>query len=247
MTRVARVTSRSAEQTPEKVDDMLVRLDNARCYLQHVQANGGVKRTYAELDLLVVVEEARESMLDVLIFGDRKMLIRIFGSPCIRVSRIHETLNGVEFSPMNASDQRIPTCRGACESIEQVLQDLGLGDTLQIAQMEARDCVEKGEAFNSRESTAVDSIHPSQPKDPGVTAPAPNSDLSTSESTPDVTPNPLALPPIPEQPSQADVTSVPAAPGPPPPPPPPPNLPVDGGLFFLIALAIIYGVKKTRN
>jgi hypothetical protein len=34
---------------------------------------------------------------------------------------------------------------------------------------------------------------------------------------------------------------------PPPPPPPPPNLPVDGGLFFLIALAIIYGVKKTRN
>jgi hypothetical protein len=32
-----------------------------------------------------------------------------------------------------------------------------------------------------------------------------------------------------------------------PPPPPPPNLPVDGGLFFLIALAIIYGVKKTRN
>jgi hypothetical protein len=37
------------------------------------------------------------------------------------------------------------------------------------------------------------------------------------------------------------------SPGPPPPPPPPPNLPVDGGLFFLIALAIIYGVKKTRN
>jgi len=34
------------------------------------------------------------------------------------------------------------------------------------------------------------------------------------------------------------------------PPPPPPglaDLPVDGGIFLLIATAIIYGVKKTRN
>jgi hypothetical protein len=33
-------------------------------------------------------------------------------------------------------------------------------------------------------------------------------------------------------------------------PPPPPglaDLPVDGGIFLLIATAIIYGVKKTRN
>ena len=37
--------------------------------------------------------------------------------------------------------------------------------------------------------------------------------------------------------------SVPPSPG----PPGPPSLPVDGGLFFLIASAIIYGVKKTRN
>ena len=33
----------------------------------------------------------------------------------------------------------------------------------------------------------------------------------------------------------------------PPPPPPPPDLPLDGGIFLLIASAIIYGVKKTRN
>tara|TARA_B110001450_G_scaffold177589_1_gene165918 strand:- start:326 stop:514 length:189 start_codon:yes stop_codon:yes gene_type:complete len=33
-------------------------------------------------------------------------------------------------------------------------------------------------------------------------------------------------------------------------PPPPPGiaeLPIDGGIFLLIASAIIYGVKKTRN
>ncbi|MDG1697321.1 MAG: hypothetical protein P8H93_00195 [Polaribacter sp.] len=32
-----------------------------------------------------------------------------------------------------------------------------------------------------------------------------------------------------------------------PPPPPPPSLSIDGGLFFLIASATIYGLKKTRN
>lgn len=30
----------------------------------------------------------------------------------------------------------------------------------------------------------------------------------------------------------------------PPPPPPPPGLPIDGGLLFLIASAIGYGIKK---
>lgn len=33
---------------------------------------------------------------------------------------------------------------------------------------------------------------------------------------------------------------------PPAPPPPPPGLPIDGGLFFLIITAILYGIKKIR-
>lgn len=32
---------------------------------------------------------------------------------------------------------------------------------------------------------------------------------------------------------------------PPPMPPPPPGLPIDGPLLFLLAIALIYGVKKT--
>ncbi len=31
------------------------------------------------------------------------------------------------------------------------------------------------------------------------------------------------------------------------PPPPPPGLPVDGGLFFLIASGLIYGVRKLKS
>jgi len=30
----------------------------------------------------------------------------------------------------------------------------------------------------------------------------------------------------------------------PPPPPPPPGLPIDNGLYFLLLLAVIYGLKK---
>ena len=33
----------------------------------------------------------------------------------------------------------------------------------------------------------------------------------------------------------------------PPPPPPPPGLPLDSGLFVLIASAVFYGVKKLMN
>ena len=34
---------------------------------------------------------------------------------------------------------------------------------------------------------------------------------------------------------------------PPTPPPPPPGLPIDGGLVFLIASGILYGIKKSRD
>lgn len=33
----------------------------------------------------------------------------------------------------------------------------------------------------------------------------------------------------------------------PPPPPPPPGLPIDSGVLFLLAGAVIYGAKKIRN
>jgi hypothetical protein len=32
----------------------------------------------------------------------------------------------------------------------------------------------------------------------------------------------------------------------PPPPPPPPGLPIDGGIFLLMSLAIGYAIKKIR-
>jgi len=34
--------------------------------------------------------------------------------------------------------------------------------------------------------------------------------------------------------------------GGPPPPPPPPGLPIDGGVLFLTAMAVAYGIKKLK-
>lgn len=33
----------------------------------------------------------------------------------------------------------------------------------------------------------------------------------------------------------------------PPPPPPPPGLPIDGGILFLAASALVYGVRKLKK
>jgi hypothetical protein len=44
-------------------------------------------------------------------------------------------------------------------------------------------------------------------------------------------------------------TSLFADPGPPPPstPPPPPGLPLDGGIFLLLVLSIVYGIYKLNK
>jgi hypothetical protein len=34
---------------------------------------------------------------------------------------------------------------------------------------------------------------------------------------------------------------------PPIPPPPPPGLPIDGGLFILLASGVLYGIKKSKE
>lgn len=44
----------------------------------------------------------------------------------------------MRFSGRNAGDARIALLRGACESVEQVLLDLGLGFALRAAQEEQR-------------------------------------------------------------------------------------------------------------
>merc|ERR550525_1131808 len=64
---------------------------------------------------------------------DRNMLAAVFGGDCMRISRINAVLEAVKMSEMNAADQRLAGARGQCDSVEKVLEDMGLGLALRQA------------------------------------------------------------------------------------------------------------------
>merc|ERR1740117_1284152 len=67
--------------------------------------------------------------------SDRSKLADAFGGDCTRIGRVQVCLDNAdgELSPMNADDQRLKTARNACEAIEKVLDDMGLGFKMQEA------------------------------------------------------------------------------------------------------------------
>eukprot|EP00929_Paragymnodinium_shiwhaense_P107759 TRINITY_DN74120_c0_g1_i1.p1 TRINITY_DN74120_c0_g1~~TRINITY_DN74120_c0_g1_i1.p1 ORF type:complete len:756 (-),score=168.15 TRINITY_DN74120_c0_g1_i1:242-2509(-) len=110
--------------------------------LSHVgEAHGSVvKLAKEEAELLRCVGDVRDSMMAVLLHCDnhRQDLRNVFGGDCTRISRIHAIMEAMCLSEFNAEDQRLKTCRSACESVEQVLQDLGFGQALREAQVRER-------------------------------------------------------------------------------------------------------------
>jgi hypothetical protein len=116
--------------------------------LEQVEANQGkvVKLKKVEQDLLKAFEEARDYMLEMLSKESRETLQSIFGGDCKRIAEIANCLDNAAFSDKgNQEDQRVPQCRSACESVEKVLEDLGLGWALRQAQ-------EKEKALRKRKS-----------------------------------------------------------------------------------------------
>ncbi|CAK9076496.1 unnamed protein product [Durusdinium trenchii] len=69
---------------------------------------------------------------------NRQQLADIFGGDCSRIARIRTVLDEVVLSDMNCNDQRVRTCTEACETIEKVLEDMGLGWCLKKAQDEQK-------------------------------------------------------------------------------------------------------------
>jgi len=132
--------SRSATQlTPAAMDKVLARMERALVLVDGAQGSV-VKLPLAELNLLVELEAARDIALTVLgkNADDRSTLEAIFGGDCSRISRILAVLDVLHLSEMNAGDQRLATCRNACQSVEQVLADLGLSSALQQAKSKER-------------------------------------------------------------------------------------------------------------
>jgi len=117
----------------ERIDATLAKMDVAVAQVNDAGSNA-VKRPSAELDLLTQLELVRNSAMELLReSGDRTRLVEIFGGCCRRIGRVQAVLDSVQFSRMNARDQRLHTCRSACLSVEQVLLDLGFESALQTS------------------------------------------------------------------------------------------------------------------
>eukprot|EP00931_Biecheleriopsis_adriatica_P082514 TRINITY_DN55953_c0_g1_i1.p1 TRINITY_DN55953_c0_g1~~TRINITY_DN55953_c0_g1_i1.p1 ORF type:complete len:322 (-),score=49.15 TRINITY_DN55953_c0_g1_i1:58-984(-) len=120
---------------PTSMDEILKNIGVAVANIETFQGSP-VKLAKAEFDLLVQLEVARDVMQKILKDGDRQVLLDIFGGDsgdCMRIARLRAVCELVHFSDMNAGDQRLQTCLRACESVEGVVRDQGLGERLKIA------------------------------------------------------------------------------------------------------------------
>lgn len=129
--------------SPEAFDDVLQQMEDCFCQLEAAQGSI-VQRSKVELNLLTKLEWARDFMDKIVrMQASRSDLESIFGGDCLRISRTRAVLDAADFSDMNAGDQRLSTCLNACESVEKVLSDLGLGMTLRQAQQQQRQVLQR--------------------------------------------------------------------------------------------------------
>ncbi|CAJ1443549.1 unnamed protein product [Effrenium voratum] len=127
------------DPTPEGVDRMLAQMEVA--YRRVETCTSRVKLESAEINLLKVLEQARDVMTASLMSVSRELLQEVFGGSCFRTAKIRAVLDALRLSPDRAGDLRLQGCRNACESVEQVLKDLGLGAALRKAQEAERQAL----------------------------------------------------------------------------------------------------------
>eukprot|EP00439_Symbiodinium_sp_Y106_P082774 s138_g22.t1 len=137
----------SKELTEEGADKLLAQLDTAYRRVEESQGSR-VKLESAEINLLKVLEQARDMLTAALMASaDRAALKEIFGGSCRRTGRIRAVLDAAQFTSERVVDPRLMGCRNACESVEQVLRDLGLGAALRAAQVAEREALAKEKAM----------------------------------------------------------------------------------------------------
>ncbi|CAE7241116.1 unnamed protein product, partial [Symbiodinium natans] len=123
--------------TAAHFDDVVVKLHAAVESL--LQSRGHVQSTKAEIELLTQVEVARRLMIDSLYEpDDRKALKEIFGGDLARVCRVRVALEQLDPATIPRAGQQLSKCLMACQSIEDVLADLGFSRALQEAKEQQR-------------------------------------------------------------------------------------------------------------
>mmetsp|Transcript_21921 Transcript_21921/g.38497 ORF Transcript_21921/g.38497 Transcript_21921/m.38497 type:complete len:288 (+) Transcript_21921:167-1030(+) len=123
--------------TLDRADAVVQAMEKALDEVLSAQGNV-VAVTRAEVNLLVEIEAARDLLLLALQSAAQRAALReVFGGDCRRIELMRAILEESTFSEMNASDQRPAECLRACESVERVLEDLGLGEALRKAREES--------------------------------------------------------------------------------------------------------------
>eukprot|EP00929_Paragymnodinium_shiwhaense_P061516 TRINITY_DN30727_c0_g1_i1.p1 TRINITY_DN30727_c0_g1~~TRINITY_DN30727_c0_g1_i1.p1 ORF type:complete len:448 (+),score=77.06 TRINITY_DN30727_c0_g1_i1:148-1491(+) len=116
-------------------------LDSMEAVIAKLSTATSVKRRSLHLNLYPLFGRCRDIMMAALtdpMDQDRALLCHVFGGDCSRVTRARVLLEAVQKAPggdtITEGDARLPQCLSACESIEMVLRDAGLGWQLQRAQ-----------------------------------------------------------------------------------------------------------------
>lgn len=128
----------------EAIDSIVEAMEDATMKMEELQGKV-VKLRNAEVACLQQFEAARDYMMELLQRPDegRENLQKIFGGDCIRIAQIRTCLDSAKFSDMYKGDQRHPDCANACESVEKVLHDLGLGAALRAAMESQKEVMRK--------------------------------------------------------------------------------------------------------
>eukprot|EP00439_Symbiodinium_sp_Y106_P039084 s3465_g4.t1 len=115
----------------EAFDGILVKLELALSKAGGVQL-GTVRLQRWELDVAAHMEAARNLMMAVLQSENehRTVLQHVFGGDCLRISRARAVVESTLQLGLCSRQGRATDCLRACESVEQVLGDLGLGFSL---------------------------------------------------------------------------------------------------------------------
>jgi len=155
-----------------------------------VAARASVKFQGIVLDLFAHMDAARSLMMAVLKSENTKrtVLQHVFGGDCVRISRARAVIESAVAMGLCGRHQMAEDCLRTCESVEQVLGDLGLGFSLRQAQIQQRELLKRRRS-GGKNSRASEASSPASPVDTKQRRPSPK-----PSGTPEVmsaTPSPM--------------------------------------------------------
>ncbi|CAK9020348.1 Uncharacterized protein SCF082_LOCUS14877 [Durusdinium trenchii] len=130
-----RAASTEEEPTEEIFDQLLEHLEESLMQVELSQHHAVLLKR-AELHLLSLLGGLRDLLMRSLRSQARSRMADLVG--CARASRLRAVLDSLHLSAGRCTDDRVASCRVACDAVDGVLGDFGLQATLRQVQEEKR-------------------------------------------------------------------------------------------------------------